>query len=210
VADHREPQIWTFDFDGETIPIPSWCNRVDAIPLGKGGNGHAGTLPTFNGEAGLPGKFAPVTWARDTDFTDGTLVTFNVLSDGSAKLSIPSHDTAASPGVDGPGAKFNLTPIGRGPGILDYNGQKYTGGVDQKAGGGAGQNPGGAGNGGNGLFFQAGGLGGIAAGWVCFRQIEVVSEQTEGDTTPPPPPGVVVDSATFSTIIVHATGGMDV
>lgn len=185
-ADHREPRIETMQFDGQTVPIPSWCNRLDLIPLGRGGKGHAGTLPGVNGRPGQPASFAPRTAVRDVDWTgDGTLVTFNILSDGSGQLSIPGFSTASAPGADGDGAQFGLVPVGKGPGVLDYNGQKYTGGVDQKAWGGAGADPGGAGNGGRGLAFQAGGDGGKPIGWVCFRQVEVDGESSGGDTTPP-------------------------
>lgn len=185
-ADHREPLIETMQFDGQTVPIPSWCNRLDLIPLGRGGNGHAGTLPGVNGQPGQPASFAPITFERDTHWTgDGTLVTFNILADGSAQLSIPDCSTTSVPGADGEGVQFGLTPVGKGPGVLDYNGQKYTGGVDQKAWGGAGADPGGAGNGGRGLAFQAGGPGGKPYGWVCFRQAPVDGESSGGDTTPP-------------------------
>jgi hypothetical protein len=210
VADHREPQIVAFAEDGESIPIPSWANRVDAVPLSEGGDGAGGLTAGLVGFAGAPGKFAPVTWSRGTDFTgDATLVTFNVLSDGSAKVSIPGHDTTAEPGVDGVGTKFGMVAVGHGPGVLDYNGQKFSGGVDQRALGGAGQNPGGGGNGGNGLFFQAGGKGGKPAGWVCFRQVEVPDEVVVGDVTPPTPPTVVLVDATYSSLTVKATGGTD-
>lgn len=185
-ADHREPLIETMQFDGQTVPIPSWCNRLDLIPLGRGGTGHAGTLPGVNGQPGQPASFAPITFERDTHWTgDGTLVTFNILDDGSAMLSIPGHNTTSAPGADGEGVQFGLTPVGKGPGVLDYNGQKYTGGVDQKAWGGAGADPGGGGNGGRGLAFQAGGPGGKPYGWVCFRQAQVDGESPGGDTTPP-------------------------
>jgi hypothetical protein len=210
VSDHREPQIFTFSDDGETIPIPSWCNRVDAIPLGKGGNGVDGLTAGIAGQPGQPGKFAPVTWERGSDFSgDATLVTFNVLVDGSAKLSIPGSDTTGDAGANGAGTKFGLTPVGLGPGVLSYNGQSYAGGVDQKVTGGAGAAPGGAGNGGNGLFFQSGGLGGKAAGWVCFRQSEETGESTL-DTTPPTAPTLIaLDDSTFSALTVTASGATD-
>lgn len=190
-ADHREPQVESLEFDGQTIPIPSWCNRLDLIPLGRGGKGHDGAFDLLrggflNGQPGQPGSYAPITFERDTHWTgDGTLITFNILEDGSARLSIPDHDTTALPGSDGQSAQFGLTPVGKGPGILDYNGQKYAGGVDQKAWGGAGADPGGAGNGGRGLSLQVGGLGGKPYGWVCFRQESVDGESSGGDTTPP-------------------------
>lgn len=210
-ADHHEPAIFTFSDGGESVPIPSWCNRVDAIPLGKGGNGHDGATLGFAGEAGQPGRFAPVTWERGPDFSgDSTLITFDVLSDGSAKVAIPGHETRADPGTNGPGTKFGLVPVGPGPGVLTYNGQSYTGGVDQRVTGGAGANPGGAGNGGNGAFFQAGGQGGKATAWVCFRQVEVPNETPTGDTTPPAPPDLItLISATVSTLTVTVSGATD-
>ena len=211
VADHHEPAVFVLDDDGDSIPIPSWCNRVDAIPLSKGGDGHDGLTLGIAGSPGEPGKFAPVTWVRGTDFSgDATLVTFNALSDGSAKLSIPGHDTTAAPGADGVGAAFGLNPTGHGPGVLDYNGQKYTGGVDQRSAGGAGQNPGGAGAGGNGIFFQAGGKGGKPASWVCFRQVPVDGETSTGDTTAPNITGMhVAFTATGNSITVTPTGAVD-
>lgn len=211
-ADHREPLIETMQFDGQTVPIPSWCNRLDLIPLGRGGNGHAGTLPGVNGQPGEPASFAPRTAVRDVDWTgDGTLVTFNILGDGSARLSIPDFDTTSPPGADGDGAQFGLVPIGRGPGVLDYNGQKYTAGVDQKAWGGAGADPGGAGNGGRGLAFQAGGPGGKPIGWVCFRQVEVDGESSGGDTSAPNVDDldVTISGVTASGFTLTLTGAVD-
>lgn len=210
-ADHREPQIEDLEFDGQTIPIPSWCNRLDLIPLGRGGEGHAGTLPGVNGQPGQPASFAPITFERDVHWTgDGTLVTFNILEDGSAMLSIPDYSTTSARGDDGQGAQFGLTPVGKGPGILDYNGQQYTGGVDQKAWGGAGADPGGGGNGGRGLAFQAGGPGGKPYGWVCFRQSEVDGESSGGDTTPPNVEGLDVDvETTANTLTLTVTGAVD-
>lgn len=210
VNDHREPRKFTFDFDGETIPIPSWCNRVDLIALGEGGDGHASGLAGFVGNPGYPGKFMAITLVRGVDFSDDeTFITFNALTDGSAKLSIPGHDVTAPPGADGPSISFGITPVGHGPGVLEYNGQTYSGGVDQKSPGGAGTDPGGGGNGGKGLLGQAGGKGGKPAGWVCFRQVEVPDEASTGDTTPPTAPTVVLVDATYSTLTVKATGGTD-
>ncbi|MGV0042009.1 hypothetical protein [Mycobacterium colombiense] len=210
-ADHREPQIESMQFDGQTIPIPSWCNRLDLIPLGTGGKGHAGTLPGVNGQPGQPASFAPKTAVRDVDWTgDGTLVTFSILEDGSAELSIPGFSTTSAPGADGQGAQFGLTPVGKGPGILDYNGQKYTGGVDQKAWGGAGADPGGGGNGGRGLAFQGGGPGGKPCGWVCFRQVEVDGESSGGDTTPPNTTALDVEiTTTANSFTLTMTGAVD-
>ncbi|WP_104151093.1 hypothetical protein [Mycobacterium intracellulare] len=210
-ADHHEPQIESMQFDGQTVPIPAWCNRLDLIPLGRGGHGSSGTLPTLNGVPGQPASFAPITFERGTHWTvDGTLVTFNILDDGSAQLSIPDHSTTSAPGADGMGVQFGTTPVGRGPGVLDYNGQKYTGGVDQKAWGGAGADPGGGGNGGRGLAFQAGGPGGKPYGWVCFRQEEVDGESSGGDTTPPNTTALDVEIATTAnSFTLTMTGAVD-
>lgn len=215
VADHHEPQVFTLDDDGDSIPIPSWCNKLDLIPLGRGGKGHDGGFDLLkggfvNGQPGEPGNFAPITFDRGTHWTgDGTLVTFNILDDG-AKLSIPSYSTTAGFGADGASAQFALQPIGRGPGILDYNGQKYTGGVDQKAWGGAGADPGGGGNGGRGLALQDGGVGGKAVGFVCFRQVEVDGEDPGGDTTPPNIDDLdVVVETTATSFTLTPSGGVD-
>ncbi|WP_136246038.1 hypothetical protein [Mycobacterium intracellulare] len=210
-ADHREPLIETMQFDGQTVPIPSWCNKLDLVPLGAGGKGHAGTLPGVNGQPGQPASFAPITFERDVHWTgDGTLVTFNVLDDGGAKLSIPGHDTTSAPGADGEGVQFGLVPVGKGPGVLDYNGQKYTGGVDQKAWGGAGADPGGGGNGGRGLAFQDGGPGGKPIGWVCFRQDAVDGETSGGDITPPNIDDLdVTISTTANSFTITMTGAVD-
>lgn len=210
-ADHREPLIESMQFDGQTIPIPSWCNRLDLIPLGRGGKGHAGTLPGVNGQPGQPSSFAPRTAVRDVDWTgDGTLVTFNILADGSGVLSIPGFSTTSAPGSDGEGAQFGLVPVGKGPGVLEYNGQKYTAGVDQKAWGGAGADPGGGGNGGRGLAFQAGGPGGKPYGWVCFRQVAVDDESSGGDTTPPNTAALDVEvETTANTFTLTIEGAVD-
>ncbi|MEE3066561.1 MAG: hypothetical protein VYA67_21905 [Actinomycetota bacterium] len=191
VADHREPKLVTLEFDGQTVMSPSWANRIDLIPLSRGGKGHDGAFDLLkggflNGQPGEPGNFAPITVARGTHWsTDSVEVTFNIVGDGNARLSIPGYDTTAIAGADGAAAQFGLQPVGRGPGVKDYNGQKYPGGVDQAAWGGAGADPGGGGNGGRGLALQAGGPGGKPVGFVCFRQVEVDGETTGGDTTPP-------------------------
>lgn len=215
-ADHREPQVESLEFDGQTIPIPSWCNRLDLIPLGRGGKGHDGVFDLLrggflNGQPGQPGSYGPTTLVRDTDWTgDGTLVTFNVLADGSAQLSIPDHVAVGLPGSDGAAAQFGLTPVGKGPGVLDYNGQKYAGGVDQKAWGGAGADPGGGGNGGRGLALQAGGPGGKPVGWVCFRQAAVDGESSGGDTTPPNTDDLAVAiETTANSFTLTPTGAFD-
>ena len=210
VADHHEPAIFVLDDDGESIPIPSWCNRLDAIPLSRGGDGHDGLTLNIAGAPGQPGQFAPVTWSRGVHFSgDATLVTYNVLSDGSAKVSIPGQSTTAAPGANGAGTGFGINPTGHGPGVLDYNGQKYLGGADQKTAGGNGQNPGGGGAGGNGLFFQPGGKGGKPVAWICFRQTAVDNENTSGDTTAPTAPTVEIAGTTFSSITIAATGSLD-
>lgn len=210
VTEHHEPTVFAFTDDSETIPIPSWANRVDAIALGAGGDGHDGFPLGLAGEPGQPGKFSAVTWSRNGEFIgDSTSITFNVLTDGSAKLSIPGHDVTGDDGANGASTKFGLTPVGKGPGILDYNGQHYIGGVDQKVAGAAGTNPGGGGNGGSGLLGQGGGHGGKAAGWVCFRQVEVPAEVDTSDTTPPTAPTLTVVDVTASSITVSASGGTD-
>jgi len=211
-ADHREPVREDMQYDGQTLPIPSWCNKLDLIPLGTGGDGAAGTiLPPQNGLPGQPASFAPITFTRGTHWTDdSTLVTFNILEDGSAKLSIPGYDTTSAAGADGQGVQFGLQPVGRGPGVLDYNGQKYTGGVDQKAWGGPGANPGGGGNGGRGLALQGGGKGGTPIGFVCFRQEAVDGESSGGDTTPPNIDDLAVTVETTSTsVTLTITGAVD-
>lgn len=191
VADHREPKRVTLEFDGQTVPVPPWCNRLDLIPLSRGGRGHDGAFDLLkggflNGQPGEPGNYAPITLERGTHWVgDSTEVTFNILSGGNARLSIPGYDTTAIAGADGANAQFGLQPVGRGPGVLDYNGQKYAGGVDQEAWGGAGGDPGGGGNGGRGLSLQSGGPGGKPVGFVCFRQVEVENEIAGGDTAPP-------------------------
>lgn len=210
VLDHREPLVYTFSYDGESIPIPNWANLVDAIPLSQGGSGHQGLTVGFGGDPGEPGKFAPVTWQRDIDFIgDATLVTFAAPADGSSGISIPGHSTTAVKGANGATARFGLNPIGRGPGVFPYNGQEYVGGGDQKVPGAAGTNPGGGGNGGQGLILPAGGKGGKAAGWVCFRQVVVVDESA-GDFTPPTAPtSLHVDNRTLSSITITASGAVD-
>lgn len=215
VADHREPQKWSLDFDGETLPIPSWANRVDRIVVGTGGHGaNSGALDLlgFAGKPGQPGQVSADTLARGTDFgDDATILTFNVLPDGSAKLSIPGNENTAAPGAAGAGTQFGLKPVGKGPGVLTYNDQTYTFGGDQKVAGQPGTDPGGGGNGGDGLFFAAGGKGGKPIAWVCFRQVEVVDETPTGDVTPPTPPtSMTVVEATPSTLTVDWSGATDV
>ena len=208
VDDYREPQIFSLDNDGESIPIPSWANRVDLVPLGKGGDGRDSVIG-FAGNAGEPGRFAPITLARGEDFDDDEIVTFNVLADGSAKLSIPGVETVGAAGADGVGTRLGGNPVARGPGILEYNGQKYVGGGDQSAPGGDGTDPGGGGNGGRSILFQNGGAGGRPVGWVCFRQEPVDDEASSGDTTPPTPPTITLAGATYSSLAIQISGGED-
>lgn len=208
-ADHREPQVRSLDDDGDTIPIPDWCNRVDAIGLGRGGDGVGGATLGFSGRPGDPGVYAAVTWERGTHFFGGEVVTFNAVA-RTAKLSIPGHEVIAAGGANGEGLDLGLSPVGRGPGIYEYNGQTYVGGADQRVAGADGTDPGGAGNGGVGLLFQGGGDGGKATGWVCFRQVEVPGETPTGDNTPPTAPtSVTFSSITQNSATVTITGGTD-
>lgn len=183
-SDHHDPfqQALT---EPTTIPVADWCDHVDGIVVGRGGNGAPG-FAGFYGNPGTPGSFTTVTWARDTHFTGPTIITW----DGTT-LSIPGFSIAGSNGENGSGTRLAVlgAPVGHGPGPLEYNGLKAIVGGDQTAVGGAGTAPGGAGNGGTWFgLYSAGGPGGPARAWIQFRKGALPGETPgsgEGDTTPP-------------------------
>lgn len=204
---HRDPEIRQLN-GPTTLPIPPWCDTMDWIVLGKGGNGADGIIGLY-GNPGSPGSYNTATLIRDTHFSDpGTIITFSGSS-----LSIPGFTLTANNGANGSGVRpVGLgKPVGRGPGNLEYNGITAVGGVDQEAYGGDGSPPGGAGNGGHwfGIYTQ-GGTGGPARAWVQFRKTSTTGGGNEGDTTPPNIAGLTVGvTATASTLTLSPSGAVD-
>lgn len=154
-----------------TYPIPSWCDEVDAVALGHGGDGYPGSSTLFvNGRGGENGNWDIETWVRDVDFTDGDVLTITIPTPGSggnASISIPGHGVVGTPGVDGSG--WGTPNEGQAAGTQTVNGHPYVGGVQQNTLGAAGSTPGGGGAGG-GYGPQAGGPGAGASAWATFRR----------------------------------------
>ncbi|OCB15072.1 hypothetical protein [Mycobacterium intracellulare] len=209
-SDHHDP--FQQALTGPTsIPVADWCDHVDGIVVGEGGNGAPG-FAGFYGNPATPGSFTTVTWVRDTHFTGPTVITW----DGTT-LSIPGFSIAGNNGVDGSGTRIAVlgAPVGRGPGIKEYNGLRAIGGADQTAIGGAGTAPGGAGNGGTWFgLYSAGGPGGPARAWIQFRKGALPGEETgsgEGDTTPPniSALAVAISDVTASGFTLTPSGAVD-
>ncbi|QPO16543.1 minor tail protein [Mycobacterium phage TelAviv] len=204
---YRDPEQLQLN-SATSLPIPNWCDRVDVIVLGKGGNAADG-FAGFYGNAGSPGSYNEVTWVRGEHFTGTTILTYN----GTA-VSIPGFSVTGNNGANGVGQRLAVfgPPVGRGPGSHEYNGLKAVGGADQTTLGGNGTTPGGAANGGHwlGLYTQ-GGNGGKGRAWIQFRQ-EVVGEIiSEPDDTPPDISGMEVEvvSSNTSSITLTISGAVD-
>ncbi|AEL98044.1 minor tail protein [Mycobacterium phage Eureka] len=219
-GDHHDPQRIPLTGQAE-LPIPAWANAVDLIAVGGAGGGRQGSL-TSNGEGGDPGKWAAVTLLRDVDFSGTTIIEFNPGAGGSggtgvggkggaSTFTVGDYTLTAEGGGGGTSLSLLGTPVGRGPAALEYNGETYVAGADQKVFSGPGQAPGGAGNGGD-RFFNNGGPGARGGGWVRFYRIESSDETPPPDpidTTPPTPPETVIVKTTYSVITVRAEGGTD-
>lgn len=163
----------------QTVPIPSWANFVDVIPLGAGGGGHQGGTWGVSGGGGFWGSWGDGTWQRGVDFTGAQSVTVTVGAGGSANsgngqassASIPGHSVTGAGGL----GNQNYAAAGSGSGggsagTHDYNGGHYQGGGQQLTFGADGAAPGGGGAGGNYVSFQNGGKGAPGAVWLVFRQ----------------------------------------
>lgn len=216
---YHDPITVYFNADG-SIPIPNWAKFIDRVPVGAGGGARKGFLGGFFGAAGEPGKFNADTLERGTHFTNSdTVVTFvkgvggaNGSSSGSAgtasSFTVGSNTISAAGGAGGTDLKPFSPQVGRGPGSLVYNNERFVAGGDQKALGGDGTSPGGAGNGGDGFGFQRGGDGGDGGGWVRFRPGDV-DGGGEIDITPPAAPTLSLDASTYSSLTVTASGATD-
>lgn len=177
-----------------TVPIPSWCNFVDVVAVGGAGGGQMGLTLGFHGESGSPGLYKSATWQRGIHFGDDAVMTFTKGVGGpggrighddgengtASSWSIPDYSITGEPGVGGTELQLGSNPIGRGPGTIEYKGEKYVGGGDQKVPGADGASPAGGGNGGNGLTFQFGGKGADGRGWYRFRQNPLEGESIIG------------------------------
>lgn len=219
-GDHHDPL--TVYLPGSTeIPIPNWANHVDVVPLGGAGAGSQGATVGLQGDNGDPGKFAAATWHRGEHFSgSATIITVDVGAGGDGgfgaggdgedtTVSIPGFSVTAEGGNGGSGVRIGARIPAPGPGEFEYNGETYTGGGDQNTYGAKGAAPGGAGSGGNWLAFQFGGDGADGAAWIRFRKDSVDGEVDTSDTTPPTAPSLSVDSSTFSTLTVTASGATD-
>ncbi|QGJ94349.1 minor tail protein [Mycobacterium phage ChosenOne] len=219
-GDHHDPQ--RIALAGATeIPMPAWANAVDLIGVGGAGGGRQGSL-TSNGEGGDPGKWAAATLLRGVDFDGPVIIQFTPGDGGSGGtgvggkggdtvFTLGDNTVTAEGGAGGTSLSLLGTSVGRGPTPLEYNGETYVAGADQKVFSGPGQAPGGAGNGGD-RFFNNGGHGARGGGWVRFYKVESPDETTPPepiDTTPPTPPETVIVNTTYSVITVRAEGGTD-
>lgn len=197
--------IGDYVVDSGTIAIPSWCNFVDISAVGGGGGAQQGFTFGFHGESGSPGLYKSATWQRGVHFGDDAVLTFvkgtggpggqGDGADGTASSwSIPDYSITADPGIGGTELQLGSNPIGRGPGTIEYKGEKIVGGGDQNVPGRDGVSPGGAGNGGNGLTLQFGGNGADGRGWYRFRQNPLDGEEVIGG------PGQVLVPSIESTV----------
>ncbi|AXH43630.1 minor tail protein [Mycobacterium phage BigMau] len=209
-SDHHDPQVEFFE-KPVAIPVPAWCDRIDAIVTGKGGEGADGFLG-FYGNPGQPGGVNTVTWTRGEHFSGTT----TILEWDGAELSIPGFEVSAANGSNGSGQRPVALgkPVGKGIEEVEYNGLKLAAGGDQHAYGGAGAKPGGGGNGGHWLgIYTQGGPGGPACAAVQFRKGALPGEVVgdgEGDVTPPNVSALHVDvSATSTSITITPSGAVD-
>ena len=154
-----------------TLPIPDWCDYVDAVGLGGGGSGGQGGAYFLPGPpGGDSGKWATTTWQRGVDFTGATILTITIGDGGvfgangaNTTISIPGHTLTAAGGLyaGGPGQ------YGEGAGNQDYHDVTYIGGVDSWD---VGAVPGGGGTSGQDLLLGPGLPGARGGAWVVFRE----------------------------------------
>lgn len=223
-AGHHDP-ITVYFTESGSIPIPAWAEYVEVVALGAGGGGKSGGTAGFYGEGGGAGKFATAVWERGVDFTDSTTNVVITVGGGGAGgvlfsngaggggTTVKVDATALTAGGGSGGDAFGINGIGanfvgNGPGEYTFNDQLYLGGVVQNVYGSGGQSPGGGGSGGNWITVSSGGAGASGAAWIRFRQ-GVIDGGDVVDNTPPTPPTVTLDSATYSTITITASGSTD-
>ncbi len=222
---HHDPVTVYFTETG-TVPIPSWAGYIEAIGVGSGGGGKSGGTAGFYGEGGAAGKWVAAVWERGVDFDDSDTsvsITINAGgaggtffgngSNGGSTVVEAGDGTLTAAGGAG-GDAFGIAGlfnnyIGPSPGNYTFNDQLYVGGVTQNVYSSGGQSPGGGGAGGNWITVSPGGAGAPGAAWIRFRQGEIDGGGDTPDTTPPTEPTVTVDSTTYSTITVTASGSTD-
>lgn len=225
-SNHHEPMMVYLGTEPTTVQSPPWVDTIQAIAVGDGGGAHLGGSYGFAGDPGEPGKFATAIWKRGVDFTTPPLVTFTPGPGGSpganpinqvggdgegSTLSIPGHSVTAEGGKGGKGIRFVPTagkPVGRGPGVFEFDGREFKAGSDQNAYSGDGVAPGGAANGGNFISVTSGGRGAPGGGWVVFLPGDAPSS-TPVENTPPTAPTVSLAGATFSTLSFNISGATD-
>lgn len=220
---HHDP-ITVYFTESGSVPIPNWAGFIEVIALGGGGGGKSGGTAGFYGEGGSAGRFGAMVWERGVDFNDTvTSVTVTVgaggaggsafgngADGGSSSCSITGHTLTVAGGDGGDSFKFGGHTVGAGAGSYTFNDQLYLGGADQNVYSSGGTSPGGGGAGGNWITVSSGGPGGAGACWVRFRQGAIAGGGDVPDTTPPTTPTVTLDSATYSTLTVTASGSTDV
>lgn len=220
-SNHHDPVTVYFTESG-SVPIPSWAAFLEVVVLGGGGGGHSGGTAGFYGEGGGAGKWAAVIWERGTDFTDATTsVAFTIgaggaggsflgngSNGGASTATVDGNSLSADGGAGGDAFRFGGHTVGVGPGTYTLNEQVYVGGGDQNVYQSGGAAPGGGGGGGNWITVSSGGAGAAGAGWVRFRQGAIDGGDVV-DTTPPTPPTVTLNSSTYSTLTVTASGSTD-
>lgn len=175
---------------GTSLPIPSWANFVEAIPLGGGGGGRQGGTWGVSGEGGENGNWNTDTWERGVDWAAAESVSLSITvaaggaggtgigaNGGTSSVTLPastghSAQTLNATGGEG-GDALNAgggDKQGQSPGNITYGGVIYQGGAAQNTFGGNGSAPGGGGAGGNYVSFQHGGDGARGAVWIRFKQ----------------------------------------
>ncbi|AHN84043.1 minor tail protein [Mycobacterium phage Hawkeye] len=226
-GDHRDPMWVYLGSKPTTTPRPKWAKRIIAVACGPAGGGHLGGSWGFAGNGGSPGKFATAIWDEGVDYTeDLDIITFDPGVGGDpgsspldqnggdgtvATISIPGRTLTAEGGEGSKSIRFVATqgkPVGKGPGTFEFEGFQFPAGTDQRAYGGDGVAPGGAGNGGDWAFVSAGGRGAPGGGWVVFLPGDSGGGEPP-ENTPPTAPTVTVESATFSSITISASGATD-
>ncbi|AVO21624.1 minor tail protein [Mycobacterium phage MooMoo] len=220
-SDHHDPAIVYLGSVETSIPKPKWANAFDLIGVGGSGAGRQASLAQF-GEGGSPGKFNAATYVSGEHFDadDDIVIAFTPGAAGKGGTGVggkggdtvftfPGYELVCDGGAGGDSLGLIGKPVGIGAKSLEYNGELYVAGGDQKVPSGNGVAPGGGGNGGD-RFFNNGGHGALGGGWVRFYKRDVTTEVPPPlDTTPPTPPTTEVVSKTFSTITVRAVGGTD-
>lgn len=186
---HR-PETTYFNQPGAqpTLPVPSWADVVDLIPVGAGGGG-GGSVGALTGQGGEAGQFNPVSLVVGVDIKPGTVISVVVGAGGSGGIIGQSgsaggnttvtyidmddqeQTVTAAGGVGGgpgpvPAPGNDNNQFGSSPGSVTVDGIEYRGGGSAWSSLGA--PPGGGGSGA--LPWLLGYEGAPGAAWIVTRQ----------------------------------------